>query len=625
MVPYAVAVPAGFVLIWQLIKRWYPWIPNDIAFLSKMIKALRTMAYYRKKDIAVCDRLAEVAKSTPEHPAILYEEEIFSYGQMHKLTNQYAHAFRSLGVQSGHKVGLIMMNEPHYIAIWLGCNRIGAVCSFLNFNLKSKSLLHCIDLSEIKILVAGCDPSILAALKNIENELEDRGITVYFEALAPLVGRSCFCHSVCYYVETITLASSEDIPRSWRGDVKHRDPICYIFTSGTTGLPKAVNVDNSKCFAGAAILGFAEPKPYDVVYTSLPLYHSSGAIIGIVGAIHHGCTVALRKKFSASNFWPDCRKYNVTIVQYIGEILRYVCKQPVTPEDRNHSVRTIVGNGLRPDVWKQFLSRFGAHIHVLEFYAATEGNVGFINLPNKFGCIGTYSPLIRAIGNSPIIKFDVETEELIRDSNGRPIKCPPNEPGLLVGKITNSTRISSYKGKEALTEKKVLRNLFKQGDAFFNTGDLLMYDDEYRLYFCDRVGDTFRWGENVSTNEVSDTIADAGGIKECNVYGVKVPGHDGRAGMVTVVLEAEELDGASLYQHMVDSLPSYARPLFVRVQDELEVTGTFKRRKVNLQNEGFDLTKVGDDKLYFMCSEMKAYVPLNDEMQKKIEDGDLRL
>uniref|UniRef100_H2Z7X8 long-chain-fatty-acid--CoA ligase n=1 Tax=Ciona savignyi TaxID=51511 RepID=H2Z7X8_CIOSA len=587
--------------------------PNDIAFLSKMIKALRTMAYYRKKDIAVCDRLAEVAKSTPEHPAILYEEEIFSYGQMHKLTNQYAHAFRSLGVQSGHKVGLIMMNEPHYIAIWLGCNRIGAVCSFLNFNLKSKSLLHCIDLSEIKILVAGSK----------------------FEALAPLVGRSCFCHSSHMWIcqvnykskelsDTSTLfltdkASSEDIPRSWRGDVKHRDPICYIFTSGTTGLPKAVNVDNSKCFAGAAILGFAEPKPYDVVYTSLPLYHSSGAIIGIVGAIHHGCTVALRKKFSASNFWPDCRKYNVTIVQYIGEILRYVCKQPVTPEDRNHSVRTIVGNGLRPDVWKQFLSRFGAHIHVLEFYAATEGNVGFINLPNKFGCIGTYSPLIRVSFVSLFISICRQTFYF------KPIKCPPNEPGLLVGKITNSTRISSYKGKEALTEKKVLRNLFKQGDAFFNTGDLLMYDDEYRLYFCDRVGDTFRWGENVSTNEVSDTIADAGGIKECNVYGVKVPGHDGRAGMVTVVLEAEELDGASLYQHMVDSLPSYARPLFVRVQDELEVTGTFKRRKVNLQNEGFDLTKVGDDKLYFMCSEMKAYVPLNDEMQKKIEDGDLRL
>uniref|UniRef100_H2Z7X9 Very long-chain fatty acid transport protein n=1 Tax=Ciona savignyi TaxID=51511 RepID=H2Z7X9_CIOSA len=565
--------------------------------------------------------LAEVAKSTPEHPAILYEEEIFSYGQMHKLTNQYAHAFRSLGVQSGHKVGLIMMNEPHYIAIWLGCNRIGAVCSFLNFNLKSKSLLHCIDLSEIKILVAGCDPSILA-VRLVMGWSSD--ILLHQNQL---LGSKICCVLECHPEPPLYKASSEDIPRSWRGDVKHRDPICYIFTSGTTGLPKAVNVDNSKCFAGAAILGFAEPKPYDVVYTSLPLYHSSGAIIGIVGAIHHGmcCTVALRKKFSASNFWPDCRKYNVTIVQYIGEILRYVCKQPVTPEDRNHSVRTIVGNGLRPDVWKQFLSRFGAHIHVLEFYAATEGNVGFINLPNKFGCIGTYSPLIRAIGNSPIIKFDVETEELIRDSNGRPIKCPPNEPGLLVGKITNSTRISSYKGKEALTEKKVLRNLFKQGDAFFNTGDLLMYDDEYRLYFCDRVGDTFRWGENVSTNEVSDTIADAGGIKECNVYGVKVPGHDGRAGMVTVVLEAEELDGASLYQHMVDSLPSYARPLFVRVQDELEVTGTFKRRKVNLQNEGFDLTKVGDDKLYFMCSEMKAYVPLNDEMQKKIEDGDLRL
>uniref|UniRef100_H2Z7Y1 Very long-chain fatty acid transport protein n=1 Tax=Ciona savignyi TaxID=51511 RepID=H2Z7Y1_CIOSA len=552
------------------------------------------------------------AKSTPEHPAILYEEEIFSYGQMHKLTNQYAHAFRSLGVQSGHKVGLIMMNEPHYIAIWLGCNRIGAVCSFLNFNLKSKSLLHCIDLSEIKILVAG-----FFLPKNLFSALR------HFNCLSHMW--ICQVNYKSKELSDTSTASSEDIPRSWRGDVKHRDPICYIFTSGTTGLPKAVNVDNSKCFAGAAILGFAEPKPYDVVYTSLPLYHSSGAIIGIVGAIHHGCTVALRKKFSASNFWPDCRKYNVTIVQYIGEILRYVCKQPVTPEDRNHSVRTIVGNGLRPDVWKQFLSRFGAHIHVLEFYAATEGNVGFINLPNKFGCIGTYSPLIRKIGGYAFVQYDRDTGNPIRNEKGRCIEVGLNEPGVLIAKVTKSAKYQPYKGDLKMTQRKLLHNVFKEGDEYYNSGDVLVIDGEYKLTFYDRVGDTFRWkGENVSTNEVSDTIADAGGIKECNVYGVKVPGCDGRAGMAAIVIgENNDFSLTNLYRFLINVLPKYAVPIFIRVSPELEITSTLKMRKTTLQTEGFDISRVNDP-IYVLDPDSQTYAPLTPEIFQKIENCSLR-
>uniref|UniRef100_F6U4H3 Very long-chain fatty acid transport protein n=1 Tax=Ciona intestinalis TaxID=7719 RepID=F6U4H3_CIOIN len=618
VLPYAVAVPAGFVLLWQLIKRWYPWIPEDFAFLSKLIRGLRLLSFYRKNNIAVCDRLAEVAKATPDHPFLVYEDDKFSYMQMHKWVNKCGRTFRSMGVQPKDKVGLMMMNEPAFIAVWLGCNRIGAICSFLNFNLRSKSLMHCIDLSDTKIIIAGSDAAILEALNEVESELKERGIEVYVYGE---IYKSNGLFNILFADKEI----SDDIPRSWREDVTSADVIGYIFTSGTTGFPKAVNMDNRKFFAGAVLLSFANPSPSDVIYTSLPLYHSSGLCIGVTGAIVHGCTCVLRKKFSASKFWPDCCKYNVTIVQYIGEILRYVCKQPETPEDTKHSVRLIIGNGLRPDVWKQFLERYGADIHVLEFYAATEGNVGFVNQHNKFGCVGTFSPLLRKFG-SAIIKFDVNTEELVRDKNGRPIRCGPNEPGLLVAKITAHTAISSYKGKKSLTEKKVLKNLFKEGDSYFNTGDLLMYDDQHRLYFCDRVGDTFRWkGENVSTNEVSDTVVHAEGIRECNVYGVQVPGHDGRAGMVTVVLESDELDCEALYKHVEHALPSYARPMFVRVQPELEVTGTFKQRKVNLQKEGFDLEKVSGDKLFYMNIQAKTYSPITPEIQKKIETGEIRL
>ncbi|CAK8689536.1 unnamed protein product [Clavelina lepadiformis] len=611
------AVAAGLLVLWQLVKVLFPWLMEDFGYIGKLAKAGFDIAPSLRNSLTLSDKLKEIANRIPTHPAIYFEDDTWTYQELYEWTNRSTRALKKLGLIPGDKLALMMMSEPAYLPIWMGCSNLGVVTSLLNYNLQSKSLLHCIDISEIKVLVIGKEKKIVEAVRNVSKDLKDRGISVYvngssfpdFKSLPNLIEQE----------------SSEPCPREWRGKCSNEKPIAYIFTSGTTGLPKAVKLDNAIFWKRTGILNILSPTRNDVVYIPLPLYHAAALTVGF-SALISGCTVALRKKFSASQMWPDCRKYGVTIVLYIGETLRYVCMQPATEEDRNHKVRVVLGNGLRKDVWKTFLDRFGPHIHVCEYYGATEGNAGFINLNNKFGCVGTLSPLMKILTGSVIVKYHHGEDEICYDKNNKPILADYGEPGLLVMKITSLAKICEYKGNKNLTERKILRNVFKNGDQYFNSGDLMMVDKEYRLYFCDRVGDTFRWkGENVSTTEVADTIVMAPCIKEANVYGVKIPGNDGKAGMVSIVLESDKFDTKILYNHVCSSLPSYAQPLFVRVQPQIELTGTYKHRKVNLQQEGYDLENIGEDKVYFLDHQVKSYVRFTKTLQKKVENCELRL
>nr|CAB3266197.1 very long-chain acyl-CoA synthetase-like [Phallusia mammillata] len=614
---YLLAAPFAVASISWLVKRIFPWISEDIAYLKAFVSLLSRFGKFEASNLILYDMLQKRAGEQGDQRFILFKDEVWTYKQMLWWSNKCCRALRSEGLEPRDKIAMFMMNEPAFLATWLGSMALGVVPAFINTNLRTKSLLHCIDIAEVKLLIVGKDPSLLEAVNQIKEDLQERNIAVYVYG-----ERTDNCWS---FSQLVDKQKNEDIPHDWRGERAFSDPACYIYTSGTTGLPKAVKVSSQKCFQGGVMVSLLNPTSSDIVYTPLPLYHTSAALLGFCGTLIAGCTMVLRKKFSASNLWPDCRKYDVTIIQYIGETMRYVCKQPTTPDDRKHKVRAILGNGLRPDVWRTFLDRYGENIQVMEFYAATEGNVAFINYHNKFGCIGTMSPLMKKLGNGAIVKYDFENEEFVRDANGRAIVADTNEPGLLVGKIDKTFAISSYTGKKSLTEKKILRDVFKKGDSYFNTGDILVCDEHYHLHFRDRVGDTFRWkGENVSTNEVSDIVVQGPGIKEANVYGVEVPGSEGRIGMTAVVLEEDELHCKAFYDYVCDSLPSYARPCFVRVTDCLELTGTLKQRKVALRKEGFNL-KVVDDKIYFLDNDKKLYVPFTAEMQDEIEVGTIRM
>ncbi|XP_078594297.1 long-chain fatty acid transport protein 2-like [Branchiostoma floridae x Branchiostoma japonicum] len=335
--------------------------------------------------------------------------------------------------------------------------------------------------------------------------------------------------------------------------------------------------------------------------------------------------MALARKFSATRFWDDCRRYKATIILYIGELLRYLCAQPKTPFDRNHKVRLAFGNGLRPDVWVKFRDRFGVG-EIIEFYGATEGNLSFFNVTNKTGAVGMLTPLLKRFKGASFLKIDPETNEPVRNQNGRCIPVKPGEPGLLVGPVTNSTPFVGYQGDKKLTDKKILRNVFKEGDAFFNTGDLMMMDKDYYVYFIDRLGDTYRWkGENVATTDVAEVLHDIEGVQEANVYGVTVPGHDGRAGMAAIVVHPGHLPNMwDWYAHLSSRLPGYARPLFLRLTQHLTHTTTFKQTKAELIKEGFD-PNVVTDRLYFRDDSKKTYVPLDSEVYTAIAVGKAKL
>uniref|UniRef100_A0A8C4VPT9 long-chain-fatty-acid--CoA ligase n=1 Tax=Gopherus evgoodei TaxID=1825980 RepID=A0A8C4VPT9_9SAUR len=317
----------------------------------------------------------------------------------------------------------------------------------------------------------------------------------------------------------------------------------YFFFS-TLGLPKAAVITHLQILKGAAGLWAFGATADDTVYITLPLYHSAASLLGIGGCIELGATCVLRKKFSSSQFWSDCKKYNVTVIQYIGELCRYLCNQPVV-NPKVHLAQ--IGNGVRSDVWREFLGRFGA-IKMCEFYGATEGTFLF-------------SPF-------DLIKYDFKKDEPIRNRHGWCEKVKKGEAGLLISKVNAKNPFFGYAGSKKHTEKKLLCEVFKKGDIYFNTGDLMVQDQENFLYFWDRIGDTYRWkGENVATTEVSDVIGMLDFIQEANVYGVPVPDHEGKAGMVSVILKPNKsLDLEQMYEQVVTYLPGYACPLFLRLQ-----------------------------------------------------------
>ncbi|HXZ85813.1 MAG TPA: AMP-binding protein, partial [Myxococcota bacterium] len=420
---------------------------------------------------------------------------------------------------------------------------------------------------------------------------------------------------------------SANLPVDARAECRTGDDLFYIYTSGTTGLPKAARFSHLKFItAGTAarLVGFDQN---GVMYCALPLYHSAGGCMAVGAALLSGGTLALRRRFSAREFWGDVRRQRATSFQYIGEFCRYLLNQPPDAQDGQHELQFCIGNGLRPDIWEEFRDRFRLP-RIVEFYGATEGNVSLVNLDNKLGSVGRIPT--RLLMDARLVRYDVERDEHPRDAQGRLIECKPDEVGELIGGLPrragdNRGRFEGYTSREA-TERKILRNAFESGDAFFRTGDLLRRDAQGYFYFVDRIGDTFRWkGENVSTQEVAEALVHFPGVEMANVYGVAVPGADGRAGMVALVLGPQaEFDPRAFYAHAVTALPAYATPVFVRLQHEAELTGTFKLRKVELQHDGYDPARVRDP-LYVRDDGARCYVPLDVDAHQRLLAGELRL
>jgi fatty-acyl-CoA synthase len=376
------------------------------------------------------------------------------------------------------------------------------------------------------------------------------------------------------------------------------DDLFHIFTSGTTGLPKAARLSHMRYLGvGDGMSAIAGYGPDDVIACVLPLYHGAGGMVVVSCALTQGAAIALRRRFSTRHFWDEARRDGVTACQYVGELCRYLLNAPPLPTDRDHRLRVMMGAGLGSDIWRAFQERFGI-ARILEGWSSTEANTSLINLDGRIGSCGRIP--FKDRHNGRLIRYDVATDTHPRTPEGRCIECAPGEVGEFIGMIldlpdSGAGRFEGYTSPEA-TERKILRDVLQPGDRWYRSGDLLSHDAEGYFTFVDRIGDTYRWkSENVSTQEVAETLAAFPGLAIANVYGVAVPGAEGRAGMAALVLRpGVAFDAPAFFAFTTRRLPSYALPLFVRLTPEADVTSTFKLRKLQLQEEGYDPALIRD-------------------------------
>jgi fatty-acyl-CoA synthase len=559
----------------------------------------------------------DLAEKFGDAPALLSDRECFSYRQLAARSNRYARWALAHGVGKGDTVCLMMPNRPEFLAVWLGITRIGGVVALINTNLTGMALAHCVNVVEPKHIIVAAE--LLESLQSARIHITgDATLWLHGDADANLP---------CIDREVDGL-SGDKLAASDGPVLTIEDRALYIYTSGTTGLPKAANVNHYRMMlASYAFAGVMNTRVTDRMYDCLPLYHTAGGLVATGAVLLNGGSIVIREKFSAHEFWDDIVRWDCTLFQYIGELCRYLVNSPPHPQERAHRLRLACGNGLRPDVWPDFKARFQIP-KIIEFYGATEGNVNLFNFEGKEGAVGRIPWFLAHRFPTTVVRFDVELQQPVRNAQGFCVECDLNEPGEVIGKILKDpskpgARFEGY-ATEVETNKKILRDVFEKGDVWFRTGDLMRKDEHGYFYFVDRIGDTFRWkGENVSTTEVEEAIGQHDSVLETNVYGVQVPGRDGRAGMAAIVAKPN-LNLTTLREHLVNRLPDYARPVFLRIRHDIEVTATFKQKKLDLVKQGFDPSTIGDP-IYFNDPVSKAFVRVDAALYDRIRAGQVRL
>lgn len=593
-------------------------VPGVLAHLPSTIKGVRIGNNTNKmKPVGLGLCIEQATSKNPNGEAIVYQDRVLTYSQYNAWANRIAHYLTKVGVKKGDAVAILIENRPELFACVAACAKLGAINALINTSQRGKVLTHSINLVKPKIVIVG-------------EELVDAFTEINADVLV----------SEDYYyflADQDTLRDVGKAPTGWlnlAGEIRgfaetnptttqqifSEDPCFYIYTSGTTGMPKAVIFNHGRFMKAYGAFGFGAMrlKASDRVYVTLPFYHATAMAVCWGSVLAGNSTLIVARKFSASGFWDDVRRYEATAFGYVGELCRYLMDQPAKPNDLDNKVRIIVGNGLRPGIWKAFKARFGIE-KVMELYASSEGNIGFTNVLNFDNTVGI-SPFPYAI-----VEYDKAAEAPVIGADGLMRKVKKGSAGLLIGEITNKTPFHGYTDPKK-TEECILRNVFKKGDAWFNTGDLMRDLGFKHAQFVDRLGDTFRWrGENVSTTEVEHIIDSYAQVGETVVYGVEIPQTNGRAGMASIRLDCEEseFDFKSLLSHLQQELPAYAIPVFIRLSQGMETTGTFKHKKAPLKDAGFDLAKQ-DNPVYVWLPKADSYVPLTQAIQKDIEAGEYR-
>lgn len=589
-------------------------LPQFLHKVPNILSGLR-QAYLRKSTTPAGLGLAfeRAVKRAPQNIALRFEEQQYSYQALNDWANQIAHAFVAMGFNKGDVIAVMIENRPELVATVIALAKLGVVSALVNTSQSGKVLAHSINLVQAKAIITG--EECRSAVDEIRDDLTIQAEHFYWFAdqetqkdagQAP-AGYNNLAITSDHYPKFNVVNTQK---------VQGKDGLFYLYTSGTTGLPKAVIFSNSRWTLAYGTYGhILDLHQDDVMYCTLPLYHATGMVVCWCGVIAGSATLALRRKYSTSAFWSDVAKYNASAIGYVGELCRYLMDAPHSELERQHRVKKMIGNGMRPNIWGKFKQRFGIE-EVLELYASSEGNVGFSNVFNFENTVG-FSPTPYAV-----VQFDKEKNEVVRDSKGFCIKVKKGEVGLLVGKITRRSPFDGYTDPDK-NRAVIIQNVLKKGDAYFVTGDLVRDIGFRHAQFVDRLGDTFRWkGENVSTTQVENVCSEYEKISEAIVYGVEIPNTNGRAGMAAITLapnatlnEQDLCDMASCFKK---DLPSFAVPVFLRVLTSIDTTGTFKYQKNKLKEESFDPEKTSD-KLYVLLPNSTAYCEISSEVFANIQ------
>ncbi|XP_024289590.2 long-chain fatty acid transport protein 1a isoform X2 [Oncorhynchus tshawytscha] len=627
-VPWSWSLAAGFGVFlgtggWKYLYIVVRTAKRDLNGLYVLLRVKIALWHHLRLNSNIPSIFAQTVKQHPNKPALIYDAtgETWTFTQLDLLSNAVAQWALAQGWAPGDVVALFMESRPLQVALWLGLAKVGVEAALINFNLRRDALLHCVGVSVSRGIVFGAE--LAGAMLEVSSSLSPSMVRFCTGELSV----DCLASLSAQNLDYILASAPTLPPPSCIPPKSFNDRLFYIYTSGTTGLPKAAIVVHSRYYRIAAFGYHAfRMRQDDIIYDCLPLYHSAGNIMGVGQCLINGLTVVVKKKFSASRFWEDCIKHNCTVVQYIGEICRYLLSQPVRPSEKGHRVRLAVGNGLRPSVWEAFTERFGV-AQVGEFYGATECNCSIANMDGKVGACGFNSRILPNVYPICLMKVDEETTELVRDRHGLCVPCRPGEPGLLVGRINQQDplrRFDGYANQDA-TRKKIANNVFKKNDSAYLSGDVLVMDELGYMYFRDRSGDTFRWrGENVSTTEVEGTLSGLLGQADVAVYGVSVPDVEGKAGMASIADPTGTFDCDAFLREVQQALPPYARPVFLRISPQVDTTGTFKIQKTRLQREGYD-PRLSTDQIYFLNSRAGRYEAVNEELHSAIVEGRMAL
>ncbi|QPF37656.1 long-chain-acyl-CoA synthetase [Acinetobacter sp. TTH0-4] len=589
-------------------------LPKLINKVPHLLSGLK-QAYLRTPTTATGLGIAfeKAVKHNPHGMALLFEEQKFSYQALNEWANQIGHFYLSIGARKGDVIAVMVENRPELLATVIALAKIGVTTALVNTSQTAKALTHSINLVKPIAVIAG--EECRAAIEEVRSDLN--------------VGTDRF-H---WFADQPTRIEPGTAPKGWRNlaekidhfpkfntptthTVQGKDGLFYIYTSGTTGLPKAVIFTHSRWTLAYGTYGHVlNLNKNDVMYVTLPLYHATGIVVCWCGVIAGHATLALRRKFSTSSFWKDVQKFDASAIGYVGELCRYLMDAPTSENEQRHRVKKMIGNGMRPNIWDKYKARFGVE-EILELYASSEGNVGFSNVFNFDNTVG-FSPTPYAI-----VEFDKESNSPVKDAKGWCKKVKKGEVGLLIGKITRRSPFDGYTDPEK-NKSVIMKDVFKHGDSFFNTGDLVRDIGFRHAQFVDRLGDTFRWkGENVSTTEVENAVSEYEKIAEAVVYGVEIPNTNGRAGMAAITLSEgttlTEQDLQQMATQFKKCVPAYAVPVFLRIQKQVETTGTFKYQKNKLKEQSFDPNK-NDERLLVLLPNATGYCDLTPEIFSNIE------